>query len=303
MSLRARVSALEKNPTPQEAMIRWMRESHRFGRLLNYARWLRSQPDDIWPLYQLPRQVTTPAKNRGSKGQRTDAQAVIRCAEKDVVFLFLLHQSVNIEVAQQEQLLKVKLSAILESLRLLAREKTACEDLTRSRLTSQNERGCEADTEIADGHRARACRVSVELNETHTAALVMVGTVSLLSEHYLRGEDLLFPDLRARLVCLCQALEQLQAIWGQLGVEQGPPSDREFVQHLTHEALGSKRRGGARAPAPPQEKTEPAHTRDRIGARAEELVMLARAQTVHLLGDANGSATLMAKLLDLMLGP
>ena len=119
MSLVKRVGDVEENFTPKEAVICWMREAHEFDSLLTYGRWLLDQPEDVYPLIRMPRQVVAAVrrKNKGTPDMRLREE--FYRVQRDLLFLYHLHQQVNLQALQQEEALHLRMELLNEKLRSL----------------------------------------------------------------------------------------------------------------------------------------------------------------------------------------
>src|SRR5665811_2262978 len=121
MSFDKRIADVEDNLTPKEAVIYWMREAHRCDSLLTYGRWLMDQPEDAYPLIRLPKQVVAAirARNKGTPDLRLGDQ--FYRVQKDVFFLYYLHNQVNLRALEEEEALRLKVTLLSEKLRSLIR--------------------------------------------------------------------------------------------------------------------------------------------------------------------------------------
>src|SRR5664279_4561489 len=119
MSFDKRIENMEGNLTPKEAVIYWMQEAHQCDSLLAYGRWLMDQPEDVYPLIRLPKQVVAAvrARNKGTPDLRLRDQ--FYRVQKDVLFLYHLHNQVNLQALQEEEALHLRMELLNERLRSL----------------------------------------------------------------------------------------------------------------------------------------------------------------------------------------
>src|SRR5660397_196501 len=145
MSFDKRIADVEDNLTPKEAVIYWMREAHRCDSLLTYGRWLMDQPEDAYPLIRLPKQVVAAirARNKGTPDSRLGDQ--FYRVQKDVLFLYHLHNQVNLQALQEEETLRLKVTLLscLSYTHLRAHETKAnlvCRLLLEKKKKKQNKK-------------------------------------------------------------------------------------------------------------------------------------------------------------------
>ena len=297
MSIRRRLSKLEEDLTPREAVIRWMKASQEFGSLLTYYCWLRNQPDEAWPLVALPRQVATETGKRARRGSAQDGGAAAQVAERNVIFLFTLLQIANVDAARRENDLKTRLMKIASDLRALACEVSARDERRRSALIKSDTPGKDQDCNADERYAALAERTCNETKRALKDAVVLGQAVEIISATYLKKQPLLFPEPASRLQLLGTVLGELETVRRQLLGTSNPESEAEFRAELVREAAGKK---AAINPSPTpvdQAEAEPP-VEDLARKRAEELLILAKVETLRLIGDPTRSQTLLAQYVD-----
>ncbi len=115
-----RLHKLESHLTPKQAVLLWMAEAHQFQTLEEYASYIKTQPDDAWPLRRLIDQMTASVKQVLMGRSELVINQALRRADLDVLFLFYLHQQSNCRLAEKERyfashslMLAQELSALL----------------------------------------------------------------------------------------------------------------------------------------------------------------------------------------------
>ena len=110
MSRSQRLGELELQLTPQQAVIRWMREAHQFASLPAYVASLLDEGRN--PLGELDIQVRKAAR-AASKGRPKEmVDDAMRQAVRDVLFLSFLHAGANGRVMQKWQALHLMLGVL-----------------------------------------------------------------------------------------------------------------------------------------------------------------------------------------------
>jgi hypothetical protein len=66
-----RVEQLESELSPKQAILVWLQDVQEFDNVYDYVRHLKTQPESVWPLVKLPKQVTD-AVEKSLKGRPKD---------------------------------------------------------------------------------------------------------------------------------------------------------------------------------------------------------------------------------------
>jgi hypothetical protein len=185
-----RLLKVETALTPRQAIVLWLQEAHAFPVITDYARWLHTQPETAYPLERLPRQVEE-ATRTAMKGQaRDEVDRAVRMAIRDVVFLFHLHEEANRKIIEDQRamcLLVAFLAATSPSPATRARTKWAGERVEWAKRTA------DAMTEVC----------------------ALRGGLTIVSERYYGGHDVLFAEVRAVLDLVIGGLETLIEIYNE----------------------------------------------------------------------------------------
>ncbi len=117
-----RLKRVEGRLTPAQAAVLWMEEAHRFPSMAGYVRSLADGPIAAHPLTRLAGQVEAATREAMKGRDRDDIDAAVRKAERDVAFLYHLHQQSNLHVMDALEPWRYRLLWLGERLRgLLAR--------------------------------------------------------------------------------------------------------------------------------------------------------------------------------------
>ena len=81
----------------------WMAEAHQFETLEEYAYYMKTQPDNAWPLRRLGDQMTASVEQALKRRPKEEINRAMRKADLDVLFLFYLHQQANCRSAEKER--------------------------------------------------------------------------------------------------------------------------------------------------------------------------------------------------------
>ncbi|MCZ7662722.1 MAG: hypothetical protein M5U22_07205 [Thermoleophilia bacterium] len=124
-----RLEKIEASLTPQQAVLLWMEEAHKFGSLMDYARWLVEQPEECYPLIKVPGQVQQ-ALRAAMKGRSPEEiHQKIRSAERDVLLCYFLIKDLNLRALELTDSLRLKSLILHEQLRGLLTRQALAEDM------------------------------------------------------------------------------------------------------------------------------------------------------------------------------
>ena len=85
----------ESSLTPKQIILLWFQEAHAFNNIVEYVRYLKTQPDSAAPIYKLTAKVEESVKQTLGRRPREEIGKAVNQGYKDVLFLFYLHQQVN----------------------------------------------------------------------------------------------------------------------------------------------------------------------------------------------------------------
>ena len=119
MTLNKRLDKVERLLTPKQAVILWLQEIQQYPNALEYARFLRGQPDTVAPLYKITKQISQITRD-SMKGQPQQVveNAVYR-ARRDVCFLVKLQLKVNGYQMTEERVWSIVFAYLESSLRAI----------------------------------------------------------------------------------------------------------------------------------------------------------------------------------------
>lgn len=122
-SSKKRLDQVEASLTPRQAVLLWMEEAHQFPNMPEYARSLKDEPESAWPMAKLPNQVAN-ATRAAMKGMpKEEVSTAVRDAVRDVVFLYHLHQRVNMTVYESLEPFMLRANLLSTELLQLIRDK------------------------------------------------------------------------------------------------------------------------------------------------------------------------------------
>jgi len=276
MSFDKRIADVEDNLTPKEAVIYWMREAHRCDSLLTYGRWLMDQPEDAYPLIRLPKQVVAAirARNKGTPDSRLGDQ--FYRVQKDVFFLYYLHNQVNLRALEEEEALRLKVTLLSEKLRSLIR-----------RIPVREKTPDELDLDLDEAIDAWPGEEQMLWGEV----VAFQEAVRLISRQFLGGEELLFPDSANRLQGTLDTLAVMRDVHQTIVGRRSPESKEELLRWALEEpTLESADHPGLQPDPAPEERPDTGRTARTL---AEHHVLMARAEALDALGEREASMRLV----------
>jgi hypothetical protein len=115
-------------------------------------------------------------------------------------------------------------------------------------------------------------------------------TTQLISQRYLGGEELLYPDSVRRLEATLTALAGLRETYNHILDSRPPESDDDFVRWLAENSDPGKVE-----PSPPAEPEPDVRPRTRAAARclAKHFILMARAEALDDLGERGAGIRLV----------
>lgn len=297
MSLRRQLEKMNESLGPREAVIVWLKEAQEFGSLLTYMVWLRQQPEDAWPLLRLTRHVTTTAGKR-LRGQKPEEMARTReQAERSAIFLLALVVTANAEVARREEQLREEVLRLLCACPLGAYQALAGTERLREEFLHAPARPTRGELPRPGAAVDTLSGLAAAIRQAHLRALVLEQSVRVLSTRYVKGEDLLFPDLRSRLELITRTLGELAATNESLRATY-PETAADLRKQLLGEALGRRHARPSANPASDVFGGGETTVTDTAVQAAEHLLLLAKAEAHTLLGKTHPARLLLGRYLE-----
>lgn len=134
MTLAKRIDQVKDNLSPLEAMLHWMREAHEFGSMESYARWLIEQPDDVYPLMRMPKQVVGAVRARNKGVPDIKLRPQFYRVQKDVLFLYFLHTQVETAAVLNHEGIQLRVVILIKEIRALISEKHGLDQMRLERV-------------------------------------------------------------------------------------------------------------------------------------------------------------------------
>jgi hypothetical protein len=284
MTLAKRLDNVEDNLSPREAVVHWMREAHQFESLFDYLRWLLGQPDDVHPLVRMPAQVVAAVRKCQKGLPDSKLRPQLYRAHKDVFFLYHLHQMVNLRHLADREALALRVLLLIRQMRVLLQEDHARSymRLGGARVEGNKRRKSvkpeQPMTTTCPAHYAKWLKESKDLL---TSLGEFQEALRLLSLRYFSGEDLLFPEARESLDWNMRTVGNLRG---------------QFADSFLCGAAALDDKIGAAAGKDDGTGDLPDVS---LGPRAlaEQLVLMARAATLEVLGEHGAAARTAEKLV------
>jgi len=298
MTLAKRAASLEESLTPKEAIILWMREVHEFGSLFDYGRWLIDQPDDVCPLMRMPAQVVAAVRRQHKGIPDIRLHNEFYRAQKDVLFLYYLHQQVNVRFLTEKEALYLRVILLIRQMRLLIHEKHARDQVRLDRVNfeaSKRRRPGKTELAMTKTYRAHVEVWPQETKDVLARILEFQEAVRLLSGRYFSGEEILFPEAREGLAWNLEIIGNLEEQYYDSILGGVPEDDKGFQTYivglLDRNAEVSKRELPAvLGPGSPD-------VSGGAKALAEQFILMAKAEALEKLGECRAAEALAEKLV------
>ena len=292
MTRATRVSALEeKNLTPREAVILWMREAHQFHSLLDYGLWLIEQPDDVYPLVRMPSQVVAGVRSRHKGILDVCLKEEFYRAQRDVLFLFHIHKQLNLRVITDLETVRLRFCLLSESLRSIVAQAYMVDTLRLERLEFPEDLAQPMPKRKKKAHEVALEKDIAAWDEAEKSlgrfVSVLAEAESILARRYFAGELLLFDDSRRQLDATISALCGSREIYQDVLRRRPPQEDEDFIRWIGAKAGGEGcdplvEQEGSCEPKQPSVKAEAL-------AIAEHVVVVARSEALGMLGETEAS--------------
>ncbi|MBI4498974.1 MAG: hypothetical protein HY689_13865 [Chloroflexi bacterium] len=128
-----RLEKVEQGLTPLQAVLLWLDEAHQSPSLMTYVRSLLGKPPSAFPLVFLPRQVEQSVREAMKGRKREEVEHRVFQAKRDVAYLFYLHQTMNVRVAEKEEVLAYRAQRLHENLMELLRQEMVSDQMASIR--------------------------------------------------------------------------------------------------------------------------------------------------------------------------
>ncbi len=122
MTLNRRLDKIERAFTPKQAVILWLQEVQQYPNALEYARFLRGQPETAAPLYRITKQISETVRESMKGHPNNVVENTVNRAVRDVCFLVKLQQQINGYQMTEERIWNLMFVALEGNLRAIMRE-------------------------------------------------------------------------------------------------------------------------------------------------------------------------------------
>jgi hypothetical protein len=112
-----RLERLEGYLTPKQAVLVWMEETHQHRNIHEYIKYMKTVPEDMRPIPRLTTQVENAIRKAMVGYPKQTIEAQVKKAERDVIFLIMLHDKVNTYFLEEERVWNLILLSLDEKLR------------------------------------------------------------------------------------------------------------------------------------------------------------------------------------------
>ena len=235
MNLAKRIGDLEDhNLTPLEAVTLWMREAHEFVSYENYARWLIEQPDDIYPLIRMPRQVVGAVRSRNKGVPDHKLRPEFYRVQKEVLFLYHLHGQANQWALIHHEALGLWVIILIKEIRALIKEGHALDQMRLARVDLEGRKHGRAE-KVEKSMRAHY-EEHLEswlphAEEVRSRILAFLSAAHMISRRYFAGVDVLYPDTCRHLSDSLETIANLGDAYADLLIAS-QRSDNEFRDYV-----------------------------------------------------------------------
>ena len=267
MTLKQRFDRLEGGLSPRAATLLWLAEAHAFGSPSRYTAWLLDQPSSAYPLHRVPYQARAAAA-AATKGLPSElTEEATRKAVRDARFLVNLIFGINLDTEEATR---------MEGLRSVALSEGMGAILLGADLATYD------PIAGGTGHAQRWAGWLATGRSWLSQLYVAEDSRILLERRYLDGRPSLYPELAAEWASVLEHAETLVEVAHRLSV--GEPG----------------RSRGSRRMARPKGldlAALRAAAREGVEADAARLVDAARADTLRAMGDFDGAAAIVKRML------
>jgi len=304
MSRKSRLARIERNLDPLEAVICFMREAHEYPSPLSYYQWLRTQPEEEWPLAKIPRQVAMSREAGYRKLPEAERNARLRTPQKEVLFLLGLHEETNALLWRDDERLQYRLLWLVERLRSLTVKAFDQEQERMATFQVAGEADPESPTTRKDEEQQEAALgeeydpllsdIRVLRRDMQTKA----EAIDLVSRRYLASEDPLFPCYRNRLESTLHMLETMERTCLETLAATPITAEDSFAFYLEQVAAGIPPEERKVKPAIPEVAPLVVEVEEEAKNTARRLVLEAKSRMLAMAGEARAAERARWALLE-----
>jgi hypothetical protein len=263
-----RINKIEKSLTPKQAIVGWMEEAHRFNSLSEYAVWSAGRPEEEpTDLKRLTQRVEIAVRDRMKGEHEVRVQRAVRAAVSEVGFLYFLCLAVNGQFAAQCQ--SIALLGVLS----LERASAALRETTGTQSPVDRDR---YDTWHED-FRSYAIQV-----------FALKAAIEQIAKQYFDNNQVLWKSFTEQLENFIRFVNLITNKW-----------EDAFYSAYWNLHSEKKCRLGDRQQKPPHFNFDLERLRQSIDPKniVKSLVLIARADTLSVMGDNLAAVKLSSSLL------
>jgi hypothetical protein len=315
MTLTGRIRQLEDQAlTPRGAVNRWLdSEAHEFDCMLAHSLWLMDQPKEAWPLVRMPQEVVQTVRRQSPRVPDERLRDHFYQVQRDVLFLFFLHNRLNTEAMQEEEATGPRLALLAEQLRNLIFRRTELDQGHLENLTFPDDlrelrtRGKVKKPSTATGNAKLDEDIAAWADEERrlrARVLCLRETGTLLARRYFGREELLYAESRRRIVASLEMLAGLRAVYERATKEGPPATEEELVKWLIENEIArctGEPSVPREAPRKQGKDADPA-AKEEAARLARYLIVIARADALQTLGDGESGVGLLKHWLQAEMG-
>ncbi len=264
---KARMDAIAKSLTPQQAVIAWMQEAHQFDSVFEYVVWSTERPEQATNLESLIERVEIATRDRWNGEPNEKVLKKVHDAVRDTMFLYYLHVQVNEHFDAGARAISYM------GLLLLEREPAARRE-TAGKLPADQDR-CDIWQEDLHSHALEVFTLKAATEQ--------------LAKQYFANNQVLWKAFA----------EQLEASIRLINWIVGKREDALSLAYWSRRHTRGKRRLGDRDEKRPQFDFDLEALKKLIDAKelVKSLLDLAYAETLSFMGDRPAAATHVASML------
>ena len=191
--------------THKQAVILWLQETHEFQSLVEYVKFMCTQPDSMMPLRRLPERADRTVKEAMRGQPKHTVEAAIRRAILDIAFLVHLHHQVNIKVLSEQRAWGLAYYLLIEKLHRIIAANTY-QNILRKRQYEIDEANREEEIQT---WKALTAQFLIEIYGFQQAFFS-------ISKHYFDGHQVLYPDLANGMSQIIEDTENLVALFNRI---------------------------------------------------------------------------------------
>jgi hypothetical protein len=298
MTLAKRLGEVEDNLSPREAMTCWMREAHEFGCYESYARWLVDQPDDVYPLVRMPRQVVGAVRARRKGVPDLKLKDEFRRVQKDLLFLYYLHKQPNKRALVDHEAIQLRVIILIKEIRALTLEKHGLDQMRLGRVNlggGRHPKAGKVERSAKALYQEHVRDWLPEAEEVRARILRFLAAVQMTSRRYFGGVDILYPDTRDNLTGNLETIANLMDTFADPFLGVSPQSDDDFRDYVLALLGDEDKLKGTEISARVEEAGLEVAREARL--LAEQWILMARSEALEELGEHQAAQALAEKLI------